>query len=179
MTHVRLPLSASAPGFDLPGVDGRRHRLEDFQAQPLLLVLFTCNHCPYVQAYEERIVALHREFAPRGVALVCINSNDEKLVPEDSFEHMKVRARERGFEFPYLRDASQGVAEAFGAECTPQAFLFDGGRKLRYVGRIDDNWREPDRVSRRELRDALDALLAGKPVPEPETNAIGCTIKWR
>jgi len=173
-----LQLGDRAPDFSLPGVDGRLYRLDDFREKSVLAVIFSCNHCPYVQAYEDRVIALQREYGPRGVQFVAINSNDEIGYPEDSFENMKTRAALKGFNFPYLRDASQATARAYGATHTPQLFVFDQQRRLAYAGKIDDNWQQPDHVRRRFLRDALDALLAGRSPEEPATHAIGCTIKW-
>jgi peroxiredoxin len=174
----KLGAGAPAPDFrDLPGVDGRRHSLADFRDKPVLVVMFSCNHCPYVQAFEDRMVAVQRDYAARGVQLVAINSNDEAAYPNDSFAHMVERAQAKGFNFPYLRDAGQQVAEAYGAVCTPHALVFDRARRLRYQGRIEDG-RDPAETKRRDLRDALEDLLAGREVRVPETPAFGCSIKW-
>lgn len=174
----RLKLGSPAPDFrDLPGVDGQRASLASFQDKPVLVVVFSCNHCPYVQAFEERIVAVQRDYAARGVQLVAINSNDEQSYPEDSFDHMVERAKEKGFNFPYLRDETQQVADAYGAQCTPHVLVFDPERRLRYQGRIEDG-RDPRDTKHRDLRDALDDLLAGRAVRVPETPAFGCSIKW-
>lgn len=172
-----LEVGDRAPAFSLPGVDGRTWSLESF-SEPALLVVFTCNHCPISVAYETRLVELARDYAGR-VGVAAINPNDDVAYPEDSFENMKVRARERGFPFPYLRDASQEVARAYGAQCTPDPFLFDRDRRLVYAGRIDDSPRDPARVSRRDLRLAIDATLAGRPVQIDVRPAVGCSIKWR
>lgn len=173
----KLKAGAPAPDFRLPGVDGRTHALADFAAKPLLVVVFSCNHCPYVQAFEERIVAVQRDYAARGVQLVAVNSNDEQAYPEDGFPEMVRRATAKGYNFPYLRDASQSVADAYGAVCTPHVLVFDRERRLRYQGRIEDG-RDPAQTTRRDLRDALDDLLAGREVRVPETPAFGCSIKW-
>lgn len=146
---------------------------------PVLAVVFTCNHCPYAQAYEDRLIALAEEYDERGVQFVLINSNDSDAYPEDSFGQMKVRHDEKGFPFPYCFDESQAVAKSFGALCTPHCFVFDIERNLRYKGRIDDNWQDPSAVTERNLRDALEALVHGKEPPAHEVNAIGCSIKWR
>ncbi|MGQ0812553.1 MAG: thioredoxin family protein [Nitrospiraceae bacterium] len=167
-----------APPFSLPGVDGRTYDLESFKSETLLVIVFSCNHCPYVQAYEERLVGVQRDYADRRIQLIAINSNDAVNYPEDRFDQMKVRAKAKGFNFPYLRDESQQVARAYGATHTPQLFVFDVDRRLRYSGKIDDNWQQPQAVNRRYLRDALDALLQGREPSEPFTHAIGCTIKW-
>lgn len=179
MVSTTLALGDAAPPFSLPGVDGRRWSLADLADKSLLVVIFSCNHCPYVQAYEDRMVAIQREYADRGVQLVAINSNDAIKYPEDSFVEMTKRAQAKGFNFPYLRDDSQSVAHAYGATHTPQLFVFDRERRLRYTGKIDDNWQQPQAVRRQYLRDALDALLSGTQPAEPATHAIGCTIKWR
>lgn len=175
---MSLQLGEPARTFSLPGVDGKTYSLEGFAEKPVLLVIFSCNHCPYVQAYEDRLVEMQRDYAGRGVQCVAINSNDDVQYPEDRLEQMVVRAKEKGFNFPYLRDASQQVARAYGATHTPQVFVFDQDRRLRYTGKIDDNWQRPQAVTRRYLREALDALLERREPAEPITHAIGCTIKW-
>ena len=174
-----MKIGDSAPAFSLPGTDGRTYSLDGMTDKPVLVVVFSCNHCPYVQAYEDRLVAIQRDYAGRGVQLVAINSNDDVNYPEDSFEQMVARAKARGFNFPYLRDASQATARAYGATHTPQLFVFDRTRTLRYTGKIDDNWQNPQAVARRYLRDVLEALLADRAPAEPQTHAIGCTIKWK
>ncbi len=174
-----LELGATAPEFDLPGVDGRNYSLADFTDAKLLIVLFTCNHCPYVIGSEQRMVALANDYAPKGVAMVAINSNETENHPTDSFDHMVERAAERGFPFPYVRDESQEIALAYGALRTPHYYVFDADRTLRYTGRMDDNPREPGAETTHELRDALDALLDGGDPPQPLTNPIGCNVKWR
>ena len=173
----KMKTGTAAPDFNLPGVDGKRHALKDF-SEPALVIFFSCNHCPYVQAYEDRIMALQDEF--RGKArFIAINSNDAANYPDDSFDNMVARAKQRKFNFVYLRDDGQDVARAYGATHTPHLFVFDKERKLRYTGRIDDNWQEPAKVTRRYLRDALAALTKGQAPAEAETFAIGCTIKWK
>ncbi len=172
------------PGNRLPsfrrlkGTDGKLYGPEDF-AQKILIVVFSCNHCPYVQAYENRMVEFQSAYASTDVCLVAINSNDLTNYPADSFEQMVVRAREKKFNFPYLRDDDQAVAEAFGATHTPQFFVFDDKRILRYSGKMDDSWNDPAAVRHFYLRDAVDALLKGEAPPVAETFSIGCTIKWR
>lgn len=173
-----LATGAKAIDFSLPGVDGKTYSLDTFRDKSVLVVMFTCNHCPYVQAYEDRLIAIQRDYLPRGVAMVAINPNETKNHPEDSFDEMVKRAQAQGYTFPYLRDESQDVARAYGATRTPEIFLFDAGRLLRYRGTVDDNWERPDRVKTPYLRVGLDAVLADKPVPHPETMAVGCTIKW-
>lgn len=174
----KLHIGVGAPDFKLPGVDGADYSLADFADAEVLVVVFTCNHCPYAQAYEGRLIDIQSDYAGRGVRLVAINSNDERGYPEDSFDNMVVRAKKRGFNFPYLRDTHQSVADAYGAQCTPEIFAFDRERLLRYHGRIDDNWREPENVRRRDLREAIEAMLDDRPVEQPENPAIGCSLKW-
>ncbi len=172
-----LALGEPAPYFDLKGTDGANHSLASFRASPVLVVIFSCNHCPYVKAYEDRMVAIQRDFASKGVQVVAINSNDEKAYPEDSFPDMVKRAKDKGFNFPYLRDESQTVVEAYGGVCTPHVFAFDSARRLRYRGRIDDS-RDPSKVTSHDLRNALDDLTEGKEVRTPDTKPFGCSIKW-
>jgi peroxiredoxin len=180
-----LSIGSPAPPFGgLPGVDGRATSLKDFDASRLLVVVFSCNHCPYVQGYEERMIRFARDNAPRGVAMAAINANDSEGYPEDGFDGMVRRAAEKEFPFAYLHDGDQSVARAYGATHTPEFFLFgpvegDGRRRLRYHGKFDDNFRKPEEVERRYLQEAVDDLLAGRPVGEPETHSIGCTVKWK
>jgi peroxiredoxin len=172
-----IGLGSPAPEFDLPGVDNKRYSLASFSGKAVLVVIFSCNHCPYVKDYEARMVSIQRDYTTKGVQLVAINSNDESAYPEDSFPEMVKRAREKGFNFPYLRDESQKVVEAYGGVCTPHVFAFDDKRILRYRGRIDDS-RNPSKVTSPELRNALDDMLAGRSVREPDTKPFGCSIKW-
>ena len=176
---MSLQIGDPAPAFSLPGTDGRTHSLDGLSGNPVLVVVFSCNHCPYVQAYEDRLMAIQRDYAGRGVQLVAINSNDDVHYPEDRFEQMVARAKAKGFNFLYLRDASQEVARAYGATHTPQLFVFDRDRMLRYTGKIDDNWQNSGAVTRRYLRDVIDALLSDRAPAESQTHAIGCTIKWK
>lgn len=181
-----LEIGAPAPDFELPGVDDKSHRLRDFDDAELLMVVFTCNHCPTAQAYEERILKLHEDYQDRGVALVAISPNDPLAVRldelgytdlNDSLEEMKIRAEDRGFTFPYLYDGeTQKVSAAYGVIATPHVFIFDRSRRLRYAGRIDDS--EVKEVKSHDARSALDALLAGKPVPVEKTRVFGCSTKW-
>lgn len=174
-----LQLTQSAPDFNLRGVDDKQYSLASFKDAKLLVIAFTCNHCPYVIGSEDRIIKFHADYAPRGVAFAAINSNEDEQHPTDSFKHMVKRAKSKGFKFPYLRDDTQKVALAYGALRTPHFYLFDADRKLRYTGRMDDSPRTPGKETTHELRDAADALLAGK-TPSPElTNPLGCNVKWR
>jgi len=172
-----LELGQHAPDFDLPGVDGRSYTLAAFSGKPVLVVIFSCNHCPYVKDYEERMVAIQGEYAGKGVQFIAINSNDEQVYPEDSFPEMVKRAKEKAFNFPYLRDQSQKVVEAYGAVCTPHVFAFDAKRVLRYRGRIDDS-RDPNKVTAHDLRNALSDLTSSHEVRTPDTRPFGCSIKW-
>jgi hypothetical protein len=141
--------------------------------------MFICNHCPYVQAVEDRILQLHRDYQPQGVQLVGICSNDPTDYPDDSPANLLKRWREKEYGFPYLIDETQEVAKAYGAVCTPDIYVFDRERKLAYHGRIDDNWQEPAKVRRRELAEALDALVAGGRPATVQNHSIGCSIKWK
>lgn len=174
-----MKIGSRAPGFSLPAVDGKFYSLNSFLDKKILVIIFSCNHCPYVQAYEQRIIDLQKEFENRGVQIIAINSNDDKKYPEDSFDEMKKRAADKNFNFPYLRDETQETAKDYGATHTPQIFLFDEHRRLRYEGKIDDNWQEPEKVKSKYLRDAIIEVLDGKEVSVPETFSIGCTIKWK
>ncbi|MDQ8200598.1 redoxin domain-containing protein [Pelagicoccus enzymogenes] len=182
-----LELGSPAPDFTLPGVDGKDWSLSDFSDAELLLVLFTCNHCPTAQYYEERIKDLVTDYREKGVALVAISPNDPDsvrldelgwAVRSDSFEEMKDQAEERGFNFPYLYDGdTESVSRQYGPLVTPHAFLFDSERKLRYVGAIDDSERI-EHVSTHYVRDAIDALLSGKQPDIAQTKVVGCSVKW-
>lgn len=174
-----LQIGQKAPDFSLPGVDGKTWSLGDFADRKLLIVLFSCNHCPYVVGSEDRMNRLYADYAPRGVGMIAINSNEQQNHPMDDFDHMVQRAKEKGFQFPYVRDESQEVALAYGALRTPHYYVFDEERTLRYTGRMDDNPRTAGQETTRELRDALDALLEGRQPPVPVTNPIGCNVKWK
>lgn len=174
-----MPIGTRAPAFELPGTDGNTYHLKSFRDAKVLVVVFTCNHCPYAQASENRLIQIQNDYADKGVQLVLINSNDDTAYPEDSFEHMVRRAKEKNYPFPYLRDETQKVAHSFNAACTPDVFVFDNERALRYSGRIDDNWQEPDQVTRHELREALDCVLENKEIPFEPKPSMGCSIKWK
>ena len=175
---MALNIGDNIPGFRLKATNGREYSDRDFKDKEILAIVFTCNHCPYAKAYEDRLIQVQKDFMD-NVALVAINSNDAVNYPEDDFENMVKRASEKQFPFPYLRDESQGIAGAFDAERTPHVFVFDKNRALRYKGRIDDNWEYPDMVSRQEFRQAINAILEGKEVPEQVTQPIGCSVKWK
>jgi peroxiredoxin len=185
--YPTLEVGAAAPPFDLPGVDGRRHTLAEFAAAKVLVVVFTCNHCPTAQAYEERIQKLRDDYSGKGVALVAISPNDPRAVRldelgytdlADTLEDMKIRAGEKHFTFPYLYDGeTQAVAHAYGPVATPHVFVFDKDRKLRFVGRVDDA-ENPEKIKVQDARNAIDAVLAGQPVSAEKTKVFGCSIKW-
>lgn len=182
-----LAIGAKAPDFRLEGVDGRRYSLGDFAKSRALVIVFTCNHCPTAQAYEERLKSLVNEYRAKGVAFVAISPNDENSVRlnelgytdlSDSFAEMKIRASYKKYNFPYLYEGDRtGVSRAYGPTATPHAFVFDAERKLRYAGRIDDSERE-EYVKVKDLRNVLDAMVAGRPAPVEKTRAFGCSIKW-
>jgi peroxiredoxin len=185
--YPTLALGSKAPDFDLPGVDGRNWALKDFAQAKVLVVVFTSVHCPTAQYYEQRIKQLVNDYKGQGVAVVAIMPNDPKSVRldelgwtdlSDSFDEMKIRARDRHFNFPYLYDGdTEAVARTYGPVATPHAFVFDAGRTLRYVGAIDDSERV-QHVQKHYVRDAVEALLAGKEPPVPKTKVVGCSIKW-
>jgi peroxiredoxin len=176
-------IGAPCPSFRLPAVDGRTYARDDFAAAEVLCVMFICNHCPYVKAVEDRIIRLARAFEGRGVQMVAICANDAEGYPDDAFDKLKERWQAKGYGFPYLHDEQQDVARAFGAVCTPDIFVYDRGkdgqRQLAYRGRIDDSWKDESKVTRQELRDALEALVAGQAPSGQQRPSMGCSIKWR
>ena len=176
-----LALGASAPMADvkMQSVDGRSLSLADVKGAKGTLVVFTCNACPWAKAWETRIVELGNAFAKRGVGVIAVNANDPDVQAEDGYAVMQDRAKKRGMSFPYVVDATSDLARAFGATRTPEAYLFDASGKLIYHGAIDDNAKQPDKVTTRWLRDALEAAVAGKAVAVQETKALGCSIKFR
>jgi len=176
---LKLQLGAQAPYFSLKGTDGKIYSLEEFTEAKALVIFFTCNHCPYAQAYEQRICALSELYRPQGVQFIAICSNDSRGYPQDSFENMVEKSRQLGFPFPYLHDETQITAKAYDAACTPECYLFNAERKLCYHGRIDDNYRDPSHVTRSDLADAIEAVLEGRTPDSPLTSAIGCSIKWK
>ena len=175
-----LPLGTQAPDFRLPDPDGREHALADFKSSPVLLVAFICNHCPFVKHVRKAFAALAREYSARGVAVVGINSNDFEAHPDDAPAKMKLEVREAGYGFPYLVDASQSVAKAYKAACTPDFYVFDAKRKLAYRGQMDASRPGNDKPNDgADLRAALDAVLASKPAAERQRPSAGCNIKWK
>jgi peroxiredoxin len=186
--YPTLALGAPAPDFSLPGIDGKTHQLSDYSASRVLVIVFTCNHCPTAQLYENRIKTLAEDCRSKGVALIAIEPNDPEAVRldelgwtdvGDNFEDMKIRAEYRHFNFPYLYDGeTQAVARAYGPKATPHVFVFDEKRKLRYEGRLDNSQRE-SLVKTQDARNAIEALLAGQPPPVEHTPVFGCSTKWR
>ncbi len=173
-----LPLGAAAPAFDLPATDGRRYGLADFADATVLVVFFTCNHCPYVLGSDESTRATALRFAGQGVRFVGINSNSANTYADDDFPHMVTRMQQQRFPWVYLHDEAQAVAVAYGALRTPHFYVFDQARKLAYCGRGVDKPRDATKATTNELADALAELTAGKPVTKPLTNPIGCNVKW-
>lgn len=178
MSTKKIKIGSELPHFLLRGVDGKNYSPEIYKDKLALIVIFSCNHCPYVQAYESRIMQLQRDFVSE-VIILAINSNDAAKYPDDSFEMMKKRASEKQFNFPYLYDENQSVAQTFDATHTPEVFLFNKERKLAFHGKIDDNWQTPDKVRSNYLREAVEEVIKGENVSVPETFTIGCTIKWK
>lgn len=182
MALVHTPLAElgqNCPDFTLPGTDGRTYSRRDFSGSSALLVMFICNHCPYVQAIEDRLIALGHHFAASPVRIIAISSNDADRYPADSFDKMKERATEKRYPFPYLYDESQDVAEAFGAVCTPDFFLYDSEMKLAYRGRLDDSWKDASLVQHEELKAAITALVQGQRPSLEQKPSMGCSMKWK
>jgi len=177
-TAPELAIGAAAPEFKLKGADGAVHALADYKDAKAVVVVFTCLSCPFARAYEERTIALARDYAGRGVQVVAVMPNDPSIVPADAPAKLKARAEEMKYPFPYLIDETQAVATAFGAKVTPHVFLFGPDRKLAYRGRIDDET-DPTKVTTHDLKKALDQVLAAEPVATASTKAFGCTIKWK
>jgi peroxiredoxin len=187
-SHPILPLGSSAPDFSLPGVDGKNHSLADYASSPILVVVFTCNHCPIAQMYEQRIQQLEADYRDRGVAVVAIQPNNPKAIRideldssdiSDSLEEMKIRFAYKNLHYPYLYDGeTQSVARAYGPQATPHVFIFDKDRKLRYEGRMDNSYRK-ELVNTQDARNAIDALLANREVPVKKTGVFGCSTKWQ
>jgi thiol-disulfide isomerase/thioredoxin len=186
-SHPTLAIGAAAPDFDLPGTDGKRYTLASFAKAKVLVLLFTANHCPTAQAYEERIEKLYAEFGGRGVELVLVSPNDPLALRldeqgysdlGDTLEDMRLRAGDRGWKMPYLYDGeTQAMAKRYGPVATPHVFVFDAERRLRFAGRVDDN-ENPAKAKTSDARNAIEAVLAGRPVPVATTKVFGCSVKW-
>ncbi len=174
-----VPLGTPAPDFSLPGTDGKTYSPSNFGNKNVLVVIFMCNHCPYVKAVLRRLINLQNEYAEKSVQLVGINVNDAKKYPEDSLEKMKELAEKKQLPFPYLYDESQESAKAYDAVCTPDIFVYGIERTLKYRGRVDDNWQHPDEITRHDLKDAIEAILADESVNDDQVSSMGCSIKWK
>lgn len=174
-----LRIGSTAHSFKLPGVDGKLYSLDDFKDKKVLCIIFMCNHCPYVIAVQKRINQIVIDYTGKSFALIGINSNDPVSYPEDSFENMKIRAAEEDYVFSYLFDETQEAAKKYDAACTPDIFLYDENRILKYRGRIDDNWQNESKVTKMELRDAIDTLLNNKEIDFEMIPTLGCSIKWK
>ena len=175
----KLNIGDKAIHFALRGVDDREHALAQYATKQVVVIFFSCNHCPYVRAWEDRIIQIQADYAGKNVQFIAINANDAQKYPEDGFPKMKERAREKDFNFPYLYDEIQNIARAYHAQCTPEFFVFDRDRILRYHGALDDNFDDPGAVKNKYLQDALEAVLAGHTPAVAETPLVGCTIKWK
>lgn len=170
-------LGSSLPAFELKSVDGKNYSHLDFKGQALV-VMFICNHCPYVKAIEDRLINLAQQFKNQAVQFVAVCSNDPQEYEEDSLEQLLKRSREKKYPFPYLHDLSQKVAKDFGAVCTPDLFLYDQSARLAYRGRLDDSWKDASKVTRHELQQAIQAILSDQAVTTTQFPAMGCSIKW-
>lgn len=182
LTSNGYQLGDKVSNFRLKNFDGKMVSLSDYKKERGLIVIFDCNTCPYSKAYNDRIIALHDKFEPKGFPVLTINPNDGELSPGDSFNHMVVKAKQKNYDFPYLHDESQSVAKAFGATNTPHVFVLE--RKgsdflVAYIGAIDNNARSAAKADKRYVENAVSALLAGKPVPTSKTKAVGCGIYWK
>lgn len=179
LESLQVPLWSVAHDFNLPGIDGKEYSLENFKGNKALVIVFMCNHCPYVQGVIQRLISLQKKFKDKGVVFVGINANESDNYPEDSFEKMSEYAQKWGLNFTYLHDESQVVAKKFKAQCTPDIFVYDKELKLAYHGRIDDNWQHEEEVTTHELKDALTALIKDEKPIEKQNPSIGCSIKWK
>lgn len=174
-----ISLGEPAHDFELEGTDGKTYSLNSFVDREILVIIFMCNHCPYVKAVLKRLIDLQNEFSGRGVQLIGINPNDATRYPDDSLANMKMIAKEKGFSFPYLTDPSQETAKKYSAVCTPDLYVYGKERKLLYRGRIDDNWEHPEKVTRQDLKLALENITTGQPVSSEQIPSMGCSIKWK
>lgn len=174
-----VSMGMEAPDFSLKGVDDKMHNLAEYSEAEIFVIVFMCNHCPYVQAIWERLIVLQEKFLDKNVQFIGINPNFHPDYPEDSLEKMKQYHGKYEMNFPYLIDESQEVAKAYGAQCTPDIFVYNDEKKLAYHGRLDDNWQNPDHVEKEELSEAIEVLLQGEIPSEEQNPAMGCSIKWR
>jgi peroxiredoxin len=173
------PLGTPIHDFSLEGVDSKTHSLRNYSEKEIIVIIFMCNHCPYVKAVLKRIIELQNEFIDRGVQFIGINPNDATRYPDDSLENMKISAKENDFSFPYLIDPSQEVAKSYGAVCTPDLYVYGKNRKLVYRGRIDDNWKDSEKVTQQDLKLALKNILSGEVITNKQIPSMGCSIKWK
>jgi peroxiredoxin len=172
-------LNTPAIDFSLKSVDGKTYSLKDFENRKILVIIFMCNHCPYVKAVTGRFVRFQAEYGAKGVQLIGINPNDTDAYPEDSYPNMKIFADEREINFPYLFDETQETATKYDAVCTPDIYVYDEKRLLRYRGRFDDNWQEEGKVTAKDLKKAVDSLLEGGKIDFAQVPSMGCSIKWK
>lgn len=179
LKSLQLPMGSDIIDFSLPATDGNTYSPSDFSDKKVLVIIFMCNHCPYVKAIINRLIKLQSDYSEKGVQVIGINANDSENYPEDSFEGMQKWVDEAGINFAYLRDEYQEVAKTYQAQCTPDIYVFNQDKKLAYHGRLDDNWQEPNNVQKQDLRDALDATLSGQPVADVQHPSMGCSIKWK
>ena len=174
-----VPLGTPAHDFNLPGVDGKMHSLDGYMEISILVIIFMCNHCPYVKAVLQRLIYLQNQYSHGSVQLIGINSNDAEKYPDDSMENMKKIAAERKIPFPYLFDETQDVARKYDAVCTPDIFVYGMERQLQYRGRIDDNWENPEKVTQNDLLNAINCILSYQDVDNNQIPSMGCSIKWK
>lgn len=179
MKNTGYQVGDTAIDFKLKNINDKKVSLKDYKKAKGFIVIFTCNHCPFSVANEDRIIALHKKYEPQGYPVVAINPNDVTAYPDDSFENMKIRAKEKGFTFAYLYDETQAIAKTYGATKTPHIFVLDKKLTVKYIGAIDDAAKDESKVSEKFLENALDALLAGKNIEKTSTKAVGCGIKWK
>ena len=177
-TPEKPEFGMACPDFTLPATDGKTYSLKDFKNNKPFIVMFICNHCPYVKAIEDRLIQLGHDLKNHGINVIAICANDPVTYPEDSFINLKKRAEEKNYPFVYLHDESQLVAKTFGAICTPDYFVYDGEAKLSYRGRLDDSWKDANLVTTREMYDAVLEIAAGKTISKTQTPSMGCSIKW-
>ena len=179
LKSLNLPMGTPIIDFSLPGTDGKTYSPSDFADKKIFIIIFMCNHCPYVQAIIDRLISLQNDYQGKEVQIIGINSNDAENYPEDSFEAMQSIVKERNINFIYLHDESQEVAQAYQAQCTPDIYVFDKNQKLAYHGRLDDNWQNPNQVQKQDLRNALGLILTGQSITEEQYPSMGCSIKWK
>lgn len=179
LESLKLPLGTPAIDFHLQGIDDKTHHLAEYDPAKVLVVVFTCNHCPYAQAVWPRLIELQEKYQTKEAQFIGINANINPEFPEDSFEKMKEYAQQCGINFPYLADETQEVARAYKAQCTPDIYVFDAAKTLAYHGRIDDNWKDSQKVTKHELDDAIASLIRGKRPDAKQNPSMGCSIKFR